>query len=108
MPIDLAKLVTSIVPEKTILLFGAGSSSSVRRAWTLAKLQDHFDKVFGVSAHDYTLAEQTGIIEQREGERRTLITELRRLFRGIKPTGAILNLPLFTTGKASTRQTTIR
>src|SRR4029077_3600534 len=59
------------------------------------RLQKHFETVFGVSGSDYSLAEQTGIIEQTTKDRRRLIEELQSQFRGLKPSGAILNLPLY-------------
>ena len=94
MPIDASALIKEIEPERTVLLFGAGSSLP-SNAPSVAKLQAHFEKVFGVAAKDYNLAEQTGIIEQRTKDRQRLITELRAQFAGLRPTGALLNLPLY-------------
>jgi hypothetical protein len=75
-------------------LFGAGSSIP-SNAPGVADLQNHFEKQFGVSAANYSLAEQTAIIEQQTRDRARLISELRWCFKGLKPTGALLNLPLF-------------
>lgn len=94
MVLEVAALASSIRPEETTLLFGAGSSIP-SHAPSVAELQQHFEKVFGVAAAGYTLAEQTGIIENKTRDRRRLIAELRTKFKGIKPSGAILNLPLY-------------
>ncbi|WP_207412321.1 hypothetical protein [Methylobacterium sp. SD274] len=93
MPIDIAKFVQDVRPTKTVLLFGAGSSIP-SSAPSVARLQHHFENKFGVSGVGYSLAEQTGIIEQTTRDRRSLIEELQSQFKGLKPTGAILNLPL--------------
>jgi hypothetical protein len=94
MPIEIGKLLQDVRPPRTVLLFGAGSSIP-SGAPSVQRLQKHFETVFGVSSSDYSLAEQTGIIEQTTRDRRRLIEELQSQFRGVKPTGAILNLPLY-------------
>ena len=93
MPVDLPTLTRNIEPERTVLLFGAGSSIP-SGAPSVRQLQEHFARIFGVAASDYTLAEQAGIIENRTRDRAKLIQELRTQFRSIKPTGLLLNLPL--------------
>ena len=93
MPVDLSILTRDIDPERTVLIFGAGSSIP-SGAPSVGDLQDHFSKAFGVSGIEYTLAEQTGIIENRTRDRAKLIFELRSMFKTIQPTGALLNLPL--------------
>ena len=98
MPIDASALINEIEPERTVLLFGAGSSLP-SNAPSVAKLQAHFEKVFGVSAKDYNLAEQTGIIDQRTKDRQRLITELRAQFVGLRRQ-ALRSICLFRTGRA--------
>lgn len=93
MPVDLSTLTRSIDPERTVLLFGSGSSIP-SGAPSVKQLQEHFAKVFGVAVSDYTLAEQAGIIENRTRDRARLIQELRTQFKSIRPTGSLLNLPL--------------
>jgi NAD-dependent SIR2 family protein deacetylase len=93
MPVELVTLTRSIEPERTVLLFGSGSSIP-SGAPSVRQLQEHFAKVFGVVANDYTLAEQAGIIENRTRDRTKLIQELRTQFKSIRPTGSLLNLPL--------------
>lgn len=94
MPIQMDRLVGGIDPERTVLFFGSGSSLP-SGAPTGTQLQAHFEKVFGVRASGYTLAEQTGIIENQTRDRTRLVAELRSQFRGVSPSGAILNLPLY-------------
>jgi hypothetical protein len=87
-------MVSGIKPEQTVLLFGAGSSIP-SNAPSVGDLQAHLESVFGVPAKGYTLAEQAAIIEQKTQDRAQLIRELRVKFRGLRPTGALLNLPLY-------------
>ncbi|MCJ2101950.1 SIR2 family protein [Methylobacterium sp. E-046] len=94
MPVDLSTFVKSIRPSRTVLLFGAGSSIP-SGAPSVQVLQRKFEDKFGISARDYSLAEQTGIVEHKIRDRRALIEELQTCFQGLKPTGAILNLPLY-------------
>ena len=94
MTTDIATAVRNIDPERTVLLFGAGSSIP-SGAPSVKALQDHLFKAFGVESGDYTLAEQTGIIEGRIRDRSRLISELRTQFKTLRPTGSLLNLPLF-------------
>ena len=93
MPVELQVLTQRIDPERTVLLFGSGSSIP-SGAPSVTQLQEHFAKTFGVLQGDYTLAEQTGIIENRTRDRLRLIQELRTQFKSIRPTGSLLNLPL--------------
>ena len=94
MPVEIAALTHGIDPMRTVLLFGAGSSIP-SGAPSVASLQDHFERVFGIPASGYSLAEQTGIIEARTRDRARLITELRGQFTKLRPAGALLNIPLY-------------
>ncbi len=94
MPVELQTLIRNIDPGRTVLIFGAGSSIP-SGAPSVDELQEHFAKRFSVSDLQYNLAEQTGIIESRTRDRAGLILELRSLFKTVRPTGALLNLPLF-------------
>lgn len=94
MVIEVANFVRGIDPSRTVLLFGAGSSIP-SGAPSVAQLQAHFERTFDVAAAGYSLAEQTGIIEHRTKDRRRMIEVLQEKFKGVKPTGAILNLPLY-------------
>lgn len=94
MPTDLGFVVQSLKLERTILLFGAGSSIP-SGAPSVGQLQKAFERRFAVSATDYSLSEQAGIIEQKIHDRRLLVEALRDEFKGLKPLGSILNLPLY-------------
>ncbi|MBB4427101.1 hypothetical protein GGD66_005677 [Bradyrhizobium sp. CIR48] len=92
MPVTVDDVIKNLQPARTILLFGAGSSIP-SNAPSVHDLQRHFERTFSVPANQYSLAEQTGIIEYRTNNRKALIQELRSQFRGVQPTGALLNLP---------------
>lgn len=94
MTVEVEKFVTAVQPSNTVLLFGAGSSIP-SHAPSVADLQRRFEQRFHETATGYSLAEQTGIIEQRTGDRKNLIAELRLAFKGTRPTGSILNVPLY-------------
>lgn len=89
MPIEVKRLVANLAIQKTVLLFGAGSSIP-SNAPSVGDLQKHFEKQFGVSASSYSLAEQTAIIEHQTRDRSRLIAELRSRFRGLQPRTALL------------------
>jgi hypothetical protein len=93
-PVEISTLTRQLEPTRTVLLFGAGSSIP-SGAPSVASLQDHFEKIFGIPASGYSLAEQTGIIEARTRDRAKLISELRSQFTKLRPAGAVLNLPLY-------------
>lgn len=93
MPIELSRLIRGIQPERTVLFFGAGSSIP-SRAPSVAKLVSVISDKFKIDADGFSLSELTGIVEERFS-RKELIETIRPLFRGLRPTGGILNLPLF-------------
>ena len=94
MPISVADLIRGLDPERTVLLFGAGSSAP-SNAPSVQDLKNHFESMFGISGKEYSLAEQTAIIENKTGNRAALVGALRDRFKGLIPTGALLNLPLY-------------
>ncbi|MEY9234084.1 hypothetical protein ABIF68_002531 [Bradyrhizobium japonicum] len=94
MTIELKHLVSNLTIPRTVLLFGAGSSIP-SNAPSVSDLQQYFEQKFSVPASGYSLAEQTAIIEHQTRDRARLIAELRSRFRGLQPTGALLNLPLY-------------
>lgn len=93
MTISIDQLVDRIVPEKTVLFFGSGSSvpSKGPTANDLIKI---FADRFAIQADGYSLSEITGIAERRSN-RREVIQCLRNRISSLKPQGGILNLPLF-------------
>lgn len=94
MPIDLAILSRQLDPERTVLLLGAGSSipSGGMSAEQLAsKLAAEFALHYDASL---TLSEVATIVEHRYS-RDDLINCVRRFVASLKPSGSILNLPLY-------------
>ena len=93
MPISLQELVDEITPEKTVLIFGAGASipSSAPSAETLIQcIADEFK----IEANGLSLREISGLAEHKRS-RRELVAAIRTKFKGLRPQGAILNLPLY-------------
>lgn len=93
MTISIDQLVDRIVPEKTVLFFGAGSSVPSKGP-TSDDLVNLFADRFSIQADGYSLSEITGIAERRSN-RRDVIQCLRDRIANLKPHGSILNLPLF-------------
>lgn len=93
MPISIQQLVDEIVPEKTVLLFGAGASIP-SDAPSVQHLINRIDSEFKVLGENLTLAEIAGLAE-RKRNRADLIRCLRAEFKGVHPKGAILNLALY-------------
>lgn len=95
MPIDIETLCRQTEPKKTVLLFGAGSSCP-SGGMTGRDLSEYLIKQFS----DYkigsglTLSEVGTLIETKIN-RKELIKALQKALKPLKPTGAILNLPLF-------------
>lgn len=93
MPISLQELVDEIIPERTVLIFGAGASIP-SGAPSVAKLIEVISKDFHIDPEGLTLAEISGLAE-RKRNRRDLIESVRSTFKGLRPKGSILNLPLY-------------
>ncbi|MFM0377873.1 SIR2 family protein [Paraburkholderia strydomiana] len=93
MPTELSRLIGGIQPERTVLFFGAGSSIP-SRAPSVAKLISVISTKFKIDADGFSLSELSGIVEERF-TRKELIESIRPLFKSLRPTGGIVNLPLF-------------
>lgn len=93
MPISLQELVDEISPERTILIFGAGASIP-SDAPSVKQLVDKIATVFNIESDGLTLSEIAGLAE-RKRNRRDLIQLVREEFKGVRPKGSILNLPLY-------------
>ena len=91
---ELEALVRELRPEHTILLFGAGSSLP-SNAPTPKAIIEHLSARFSLPSAGFNLAEFTELVEQRSKDRRRMITEVRTLFKNLKPTAGLLNLPLY-------------
>lgn len=86
-------IINRIQPEKTVLLFGAGSSIP-SKAPTSQDLIDLLARRFALPATGFSLPELSSLAERKAG-RRTVIDALREQFKTLKPTGGLLNLPLY-------------
>jgi hypothetical protein len=93
MPISVEELAAAIRPERTVLLFGSGSSIP-SGAPSVGDIRTHLAKEFNLDAGDLTLAELAAIIEKRRN-RSDLVASLRKLFARLRPTGGLLSIPLF-------------
>jgi hypothetical protein len=91
---ELEALVQELRPEHTILLFGAGSSLP-SNAPTPKAIIDHLSARFSIPSPGFSLAEFAELVEQRSKDRQRMITEVRTLFKHLKPTAGLLNLPLY-------------
>jgi len=94
MPISLPDLVRDIQPASTILLFGAGSSLP-SNAPSVSTIIAQLSKKFGQTSDGYGLSEFTELLEQKYKDRKRMISELRSMFKGIRPTAGLLNLPTY-------------
>jgi SIR2-like domain len=90
---NVQSVINRIQPERTVLLFGAGSSIP-SRAPTSQALIDFFANRFALPRTGFSLSEIASLAETRVG-RRTLVDALREQFKSLKPTGGLLNLPLY-------------
>lgn len=93
MPLPLSQLVKDIVPERTILFLGAGSSLP-SGAPAVSEIIESLSDIFEIESRNFSLTELSAIIEKRFS-RANLIDEIRKMFLKVKPTGGIVNLPLY-------------
>ncbi|WFU53617.1 SIR2 family protein [Bradyrhizobium pachyrhizi] len=93
MPISTNQLVESIDPTRTVLFFGSGSSIP-SKAPSAQALVNHLAKKFSLPTTGFNLSEVASLAEQKHS-RAEVIAVIRDLFRGLKPTGGLLNLPLY-------------
>lgn len=93
MSIELKRLAAELNPVQTVLFFGSGSSLP-SHAPSVSALIKHLEQMYRLGESGLGLSEISGLVEERYG-RAELIKSLRPLFRGIKPTGGIVNLPLY-------------
>lgn len=93
MSVAIKQLIVDLVPKKTVLLFGAGSTIP-SGAPSVGKLIGHFATNFGIDADKYTLSEITNLAENKTSRKR-VITDLRKLCGGLHPQGGLRNLSLY-------------
>ena len=90
---SVSSLVERIQPTRTVLLFGAGSSlpSNAPSSEALTTL---LSTRFGLPGTGFSLSEIAALAENKVGRREVILT-LRERFQSLKPTGGLLNLPLY-------------
>lgn len=94
MPTKLSDFVQGVQPDSTILFFGAGSSVP-SGAPSVAEIIEQLSSKFSMPSSGFALPELTDLIEQRTKDRRRMINELQTMFRRARPTGGLLNVPLY-------------
>ena len=90
---SVSSLVERIQPTRTVLLFGAGSSSP-SGAPSSEALTTFIAKRFNLPSTGFNLSDIAALAEKKVG-RRDVIHALREQFHNLKPTGGLLNLPLY-------------
>lgn len=93
MTVELAHFIERIEPNRTVLLFGAGSSVP-SGAPSADQLRRHLAGKFNLPSDNFTLSELASLIEQRVS-RRALVEAIRERFGILAPTRGLLNLPLY-------------
>jgi hypothetical protein len=74
MPIELSRLMDTVQPESTILLFGAGSSLP-SGAPSVSTIISHLTKQFSILSSDLSLGEICSLVEDKSS-RKQLGSEL--------------------------------
>ena len=93
MPISMDQLVDSVRPDRTVILFGSGSSIP-SGAPSVGDMRKHLSQKFGIDLSDLSLSELATIVERRKN-RASLISAVRELFVELSPTGGLLTIPRF-------------
>lgn len=93
MVIEVDRLARDIVPERTVIFFGAGSSIPSGSP-SAAALSGAIASRFDIPAEGYTLAETAELAELNR-DRRALIECVREEFPQPSPTGGLTNLALY-------------
>lgn len=94
MPTKLSDFVQGVQPDSTILFFGAGSSIP-SGAPSVAEIIEQLSRKFSIPNSGFALSELADLIEQKTRDRRRMINELQTMFRRARPTGGLLNVPLY-------------
>ncbi len=94
MPVELARAVKDIQPERCVLFFGAGAAVT-SGAPSVDRLIRAIGSRFGIDPEGLSLREISQLAEGVHANRRDLISAIRPLFRDLKPAGGLLNIPLF-------------
>lgn len=89
-PVKLEELVSQVQPNRTVLLFGAGSSIP-SGAPSVDDLVAHFSSRFSLP-RGFRLSELASLAEEKTS-RAVVIAELRKFFLDLKPIGGIKSIP---------------
>lgn len=87
------RLVETLNPSQTVLLFGSGSSIP-SGAPSANEILNYFCTSFDIPHDGFSLREIASLVEYQQS-RSELIRALRSKFNTLKPTGGLLNLPLY-------------
>jgi hypothetical protein len=87
------QLIREVRPNRTVLFFGAGSSipSGIPGG---DEMKARIAKAFQIESENFSLAE-VALLAEIKNSRSSLIKELREIVGRRRPTGALLNLPLY-------------
>lgn len=94
MPIDISVLSRLIEPEKTILIFGAGTSIP-SGAPSGRSLRDQLGQRFKIDGYESFELADVATLAEAKYSRRDLVEFIRSKIAKLQPTGGLLNLPLF-------------
>lgn len=93
MSVEISQFLEDLDPERTVLLFGSGSSVPSGGP-KVGDLVAHYARALKLPEEEFSLSEITSLAE-RKMSRSRLIKELRSLCGGLKPAGGLKNLPLY-------------
>lgn len=91
MVVSIEFLAKNIVPENTVLLFGAGASIP-SGAPSVAAIMADLSAALGTPADGFSFAEYCSLFEMSKG-RRALVEIVRSRIRNLRPSGGLINLP---------------
>ncbi len=94
MPIDLVTLCREITPQRTAILFGAGSSVPSGGIVGSALAKQICEK-FGLEYDSSLSLAEIGTLAELKVGRRDLISLVQKMYDGLRPTRGLLNLPLY-------------
>lgn len=94
MPISVSQLADDIRPRSTVLFFGSGASIP-SGAPSSQKVVEALGEEFRLDLSRFTLSEASGLVEHKSKDRRRMINVVRSSLSSVRPTGGILNIPLY-------------
>ena len=94
MPISMERLKSTIRPDRTIILLGAGASIPSGAPSGTALAQRLWKNITGTEPQSDDLVEAASILERRYG-RKAIVDEICNALEPLQPTGGLLALPQF-------------